>query len=133
MFFNTYLKYHFFFTFMQQKFIIESKSNVSNENRDIYFKNLHHHIFPSILAPGYIGRDSKRRVNFRLRFFPPPVHFQSETDFVRQVSSCMLRCATSHVTRRRKRELWKFRRASTPPSLLQFAHWNSGRQVWRLI
>lgn len=82
----------------------------------MYFKNLY--IFPSRQHISRTSQNEEWISALPLHFFPP-VHFQSETDFVRQVSSCMLRCATSRVTRCRKRELWKFRRAapSTPFSL----------------
>lgn len=107
---NTYLKNYFFFFYIYARNIYHWIKIVYRTKIEIFI-----HIFPSLGAS--IHREGlETKSEFPLRFFPP-VHFQSETDFVRQVSSCMLRCATSRVTRRRKLELWKFRRASTPLSL----------------
>lgn len=124
---NTYLKNYFFFLHLCKKYLSLNQNRVSNENRDIYS------YFPQSWRQHTSG-GTRNEEWISSAFLSSS--FQSETDFVRQVSSCMLRCATSRVTRRRKLELWKFRRASTPLSLSLsrvFAHWNSGRQVWRLI
>lgn len=135
--FNIYLKYYFLHIYARNVYYYKITYHVSFE-RNIYFIYLFQKstYFSQSWRQHTASRASRNEEwisALPLRFFPP-VHFQSETDFVRQVSSCMLRCATLRVTRRRKRELWKFRRAapSTPLFLsfsLVFTHWNSRRQV----